>query len=146
MPKNKPLRVIIDTNIWISFIISKKLTLLDEHIFSGKIRILLNENLLSEIKTTIEKPKLQKYFLTQGLEKMLNAFDSFIDLIEIKSSISVCRDPKDDFLLSLAMDGKADYLIIGDKDLLDLGKFRKTKILTVTDFLNQLGGNFSALT
>lgn len=139
MPKNKPLRVIIDTNIWISFIISKKLTLLDGHIFSGKIRILLNENLLSEIKTTIEKPKLQKYFLTQGLEKMLNAFDVFIDLIEIKSSVSVCRDPKDDFLLSLAKDGKADYLITGDKDLLNLGKFRKTKILTITDFLNQLG-------
>jgi putative PIN family toxin of toxin-antitoxin system len=139
MPKNKPLRAIIDTNIWISFIISKKLTLLDGHIFSGKIRILLNENLLSEIKTTIEKPKLQKYFLTQGLEIMLNAFDAFIDLIEIKSSVRVCRDPKDDFLLSLAKDGKADYLITGDKDLLNLGKFRKTKILTITDFLNQLG-------
>jgi putative PIN family toxin of toxin-antitoxin system len=139
MPKNKPLRVIIDTNIWISFIISKKLTLLDGHIFSGKIRILLNENLLSEIKTTIEKPKLQKYFLTQGLEKMLIAFDAFIDLIEIKSGVSICRDPKDDFLLSLAKDGKADYLITDDKDLLDLEKFRKTKILTITDFLNQLG-------
>ena len=77
--------------------------------------------------------------MTQGLEKMLNAFGAFIDLIEIKSSVSVRRDPKDDFLLSLAKDGKADYLITGDKDLLNLGKFKKTKILTITDFLNQLG-------
>jgi len=138
MPKNKPLKVIIDTNIWISFIISKKLSLLDGHIFSKKIRILLNEDLISEIKMTIENPKLQKYFLTQGLEKMLIAFDPFIDLINNKSKISICRDPKDDFLLSLAKDGKADYLITGDKDLLELGKFRKTKILTITNFLNEL--------
>ena len=55
-------------------------------------------------------------------------------LIETKSKINVCRDPNDDFLLILAKDGKADYLITGDKDLLILNPFNKTKICTPTEF------------
>jgi len=54
----------------------------------------------------------------------------------VTSNISVCRDPKDDFLLSLAKDGNATYLITGDKDLLILKEFGKTTILTVTEYLS----------
>ncbi|WP_373521656.1 putative toxin-antitoxin system toxin component, PIN family [Aquiflexum sp.] len=67
---------------------------------------------------------------------MLFAFDPFIDFVEIKSEVNICRDPKDDFLLGLAKDGKADFIITGDKDLLDLVKFRKTRIITISDFLD----------
>ena len=66
---------------------------------------------------------------------MLLAFEAFTDLIQVKSVVNVCRDPKDNFLLALAKDGKADYLLTGDKDLLDLRKFGKTKIITITDFI-----------
>ena len=66
---------------------------------------------------------------------MLLAFEPYINLIEIKSNVSICRDPKDDFLLSLAKEGEADYLLTGDSDLLDLVKFQKTKIILLTNFL-----------
>ena len=136
MAKNKPIKVIVDTNIWISFIISRKLSSLDFLLYSGKLRIIMSHNLISEIESTLEKPKLQKYFLAKGLEEMLIAFDPFIDFVETKNKVKLCRDPKDDFLLGLAKDGKADYIITGDKDLLDLIKFRKTKIITISDFLD----------
>ena len=68
---------------------------------------------------------------------MLSSFEPFIDLIEVKSIVTICRDPKDNFLLALAKDGKADYLITGDKDLLDLKKFGKTKIKTITNFIDE---------
>ena len=68
---------------------------------------------------------------------MLSAFEPFIDLIEVENIITVCRDPKDTFLLALAKDGKADYLLTGDKDLLILTKFGKTKIKTITDFIDE---------
>jgi putative PIN family toxin of toxin-antitoxin system len=58
------------------------------------------------------------------------------ELIMIKSNIRVCRDPKDNFLLSLAKDGKASHLITGDHDLLVLKKTGKTRILTMSDYLN----------
>jgi len=66
---------------------------------------------------------------------MLSAFESFVDLIEVESIVTICRDPKDNFLLALARDGKADYLLTGDNDLLDLKKFGKTKIITITNFV-----------
>lgn len=72
---------------------------------------------------------------------MLSAFEPFIDLIDVESTITVCRDPKDNFLLALAKDGKADYLITGDKDLLDLQKFGKTKIITIANFFEATGND-----
>lgn len=66
---------------------------------------------------------------------MLSILEPFIDLVEVTSIVTACRDPKDNFLLALAKDGKADYLLTGDGDLLELIKFGKTKIVTISSFL-----------
>ncbi len=55
--------------------------------------------------------------------------------IDVSSIVEVCRDLKDNFLLALAKDGKASHLITGDKDILMLKKFGKTKILTLSEYL-----------
>jgi len=137
MPKNKPVKLIIDTNLWISFIISNKHHLLDPLLLSRGARLLFSKELIAEIQQTITKPKLKKYFETNALEEMLSTFEPFIDLIEVESIVTICRDVKDNFLLALAKDGKADYLITGDKDLLELKKFGKTKIETITAFIDE---------
>jgi putative PIN family toxin of toxin-antitoxin system len=103
MAKNETLLVIIDTNLWISFIISKKFHLLDSVLFSGKVRLLFSRELIEEIRLTILKPKLKKHFGKNALDEMLLAFEPFIDFISVSSKINKCRDPKDDFLLQLAM-------------------------------------------
>lgn len=136
MLKNKPLKLIIDTNLWVSFIISNKQKLLDPFLFNEAARLLFSTELINEIQETIAKPRLKKYFKANALEEMLSTFEPYIDLIEVESLVTVCRDPKDNFLLALAKDGKADYLLTGDKDLLDLIKFGKTKIITITKFIN----------
>jgi putative PIN family toxin of toxin-antitoxin system len=138
MPKNKTLKVIIDTNLWISFIISNKQNLLDPLLFAGKTRLLFSAELIDEIQQTIKKPKLKKYFEKNALEEMLSVFEPFIDLVEVESTVAVCRDTKDNFLLALAKDGKADYLLTGDKDLLELQKFGKTKIKTISGFFAEI--------
>ncbi|MBS1915743.1 MAG: putative toxin-antitoxin system toxin component, PIN family [Bacteroidetes bacterium] len=137
MQKNKPLKLIIDTNLWISFIISNKQNLLDSLLFSEEARLLFSKELIAEIQQTITKPKLKKYFGTNALEEMLSIFEPFIDFIQVESSVAVCRDPNDNFLLALAKDGKADYLLTGDKDLLELKKFGKTKIKTIASFIDE---------
>lgn len=138
MPKNKSVKVIVDTNLWISFIISNKLSVLDPLLYDEKVRLLFSTELISEIVETITKPKLKKYFKGNALDEMLLRFDPFIDLIEIKSTVKVCRDSKDNFLLALAKDGKADYLLTGDKDLLALITFGETKIRTIGTFFNEV--------
>lgn len=86
----------------------------------------------------MKKPKLKKYFSANAVEEMLLNIEAYIELIEVKSSVKVCRDVKDNFLLALAKDGKANYLLTGDKDLLDLSKYGKTKILTISKFIEDI--------
>jgi putative PIN family toxin of toxin-antitoxin system len=140
MPRSKPLRVIIDTNLWISFIISKRFNALDPIFQSSNIKVLFSIELIEEIRATVEKPKLKKHFDSKAVEEMLLTFESMIELIQVNSKVQVCRDSKDDFLLSLSKDGKAHFLITGDKDLLSLNRFRKTDIVTFSQFIKVLEG------
>lgn len=68
---------------------------------------------------------------------MLSVFEPFMELIEVNSNINVCRDPKDDFLLALAKDGNANFLLTGDKDLLELKRFGHTNIVALSHFLEE---------
>ena len=69
---------------------------------------------------------------------MLLTLESYIDLIKVKSVIKICRDPKDNFLLALAKDGRANFLLTGDRDLLELEKIDNTKIITITKFFEEI--------
>jgi len=90
--------------------------------------------LIDEFLEIAKRPKFRKYFSSNDVAKLLEIFDTYGELIIVKSNIMVCRDLKDNFLLSLSVDSQADFLITGDNDLLEIKKFGKTNILTITDF------------
>jgi uncharacterized protein len=58
-------------------------------------------------------------------------------IVESQSVVNVCRDANDNFLLALAKDADADFLLTGDSDLLVLEIFRGTKICTIRDFIER---------
>jgi predicted nucleic acid-binding protein len=59
-------------------------------------------------------------------------------MIPVKTIVTQCRDPKDNFLLELAIDGNAHFLLTGDNDLLDIKQIGKTSIIKVQDFLSAM--------
>lgn len=134
--KNK--KVILDTNLWISFLISKRHSALDDLLFNGRIRFIFSEEQIEEFLTVGKRPKFEKYFSDKDIHDLLQSFDSFGEFVIVSSEITGCRDPKDNFLLSLAVDSKADFLITGDNDLLTMKKINKTSILNWTDFLKKM--------
>ncbi|MEX0813749.1 MAG: putative toxin-antitoxin system toxin component, PIN family [Chitinophagales bacterium] len=134
----KSKKIILDTNLWISFLISNKFNQLDKLIEKNKVRLIFSEELLEEFTEVVSRPKFKKYFSSKDIEKLLDSFNQYGELVNIKSNLQVCRDKKDNFLLNLSVDSKADYLITGDKDLLVLKEIKKTKILTFTDFIQCL--------
>lgn len=83
------------------------------------------------------RPKFRKYFVPEDLLQVLNYIEKNAEMIKVTCVVHECRDEKDNFLLSLARDGKADYLISGDLDLISLEKFERTLILSVADFLKR---------
>lgn len=134
MPKLND-RVIIDTNLWISFLITKEYNKLDRILSDKLITLLYSQQLIDEFIEVAQRPKFKKYFTANDLQVLLLAISRRAYFIDVLSIFEICRDPKDNFLLALAKDGKASHLITGDKDLLVLKKFVKTKILTLTEYL-----------
>ena len=131
----KSKRVILDTNLWISFLISKNLSKLDPFIKNRTLILLFSKESIEEFVDVVERPKFKRFFSQKDIELILNLFDLFGELVNIKSDVNICRDAKDNFLLNLSIDGKADYLVTGDKDLLVLKKIKITQILTMSQFL-----------
>jgi uncharacterized protein len=133
--KSKVSRIIIDTNLWISFLITKDFNKLDEIIFSRNGIIVFSQELLDEFIEVARRPKFRRFFSVMDLEEILKTIGQYADFVKVQTKIEACRDPKDNFLLSLSIDGNVDYLLTGDQDLLDLIKFGETTILTISDFL-----------
>lgn len=135
MDNKPPIKVVIDTNLWISFLIGKQLASLKDLLIEKTLVPIFSQQLLNEINLVTKRPKLQKYFPQKKVQELLE-FLSIIGLfVEIKSQVSACRDAKDNYLLALAMDSQADFLITGDQDLLSLQQFKITKIVTYQEFL-----------
>src|SRR5207248_8548809 len=69
----------------------------------------------------------------------LAAAQAMAELIEVHSQLAaVPRDVKDDPVLACAVDGRADYLVTGDPDLLSLKLFRGIQIVSPAQFLQVL--------
>lgn len=132
----KPTRIIIDTNLWISFLITNDYSKLDDLLFSKNCLLVFCPELLNEFLAVAQRPKFRRFFSTENIESILETIEEFAEFIEIKSTVTICRDTKDNFLLSLSIDGNADYLLTGDKDLLELNQIENTVITSITDFLS----------
>ena len=130
-------RIIIDTNLWISFILTGDSSKLDEVINEDSSVLLFSIELLEELIDVASRPKFRKYFPTEDLISLLYQIEKNSEFINVVSSVEICRDLKDNFLLSLAQDGQATHLISGDKDLPEIGKFGETVILTIAEYLKE---------
>jgi putative PIN family toxin of toxin-antitoxin system len=136
MPTKKS-RIVIDTNIWISFLLTKDFSLFDKIITNTGLILLFSTKLLEEFIEVAGRSKFKKFFSSDDLEALLFQMKKHGELIAVESKTNICRDPKDNFLLSLSKDGKATYLITGDKDLLDLKRFGKTQIIAMKKYLSE---------
>lgn len=128
------IRVILDTNLWISYLISRRLGKIDELLESNDLVLLFSEELLEEFIEVARRPKFRSYFSNEDVEELLNLFDEVGEIIEVTSEVEICRDSKDNFLLALAKDGNADFLLTGDVDLMVIKKFEQTEILSYSAF------------
>jgi uncharacterized protein len=131
---NKSYKIIVDSNIWVSFLIGKNLKGLQNQIDSQFIKIITCNEQLYELSEVFKKPKIKKYFSQEQVIEFFELLDESSENFHIKTKTNICRDPKDNYLVSLAIDSRADYLITGDKDLLELEKIGETTILKFSDF------------
>tara|TARA_Y100000588_G_C13508824_1_gene608503 strand:+ start:60 stop:485 length:426 start_codon:yes stop_codon:yes gene_type:complete len=129
MRNEHPIKVIFDTNIWISYLIGRQLGNLTELLSTRKIELVLSDQLLTELKEVTSRKKFQRYFDQQEVNELLKLMDILGTRYEVSENPNVCRDPKDDFLLGLIKASQAKFLVTGDQDLLELNPFEGTEII-----------------
>lgn len=134
----RSVKVIFDTNIWISFLIGKRLARLRTFITEGRITIVLTDQLIEELRIVTSRKKLKNYFPEGSVDELIGLLQVIAVNVTIKQKNSISRDPKDNFLLDLIEYSKADFLVTGDKDLLALNPFKTARILSPSAFEREL--------
>ena len=137
MPDNK-IRVIVDTNIWISSLIGRQLIYLRELLSYPEIELVVTDRLMQEVLLVAQRPKFKKYFREEDIEALHAWMEQNMVNVPLGEIPARCRDPKDDYLLELAIQSKAIYLVSGDSDLLELGTIGDCRIMTVTQFEQEI--------
>jgi uncharacterized protein len=130
---------VIDTNVLISALIfpESKVAKTIEIVFnSGKV--LVSPHFAKEFSSVIQRKKFDTYTSLKNRNQFLHDFMERSFWINPVEKIQACRDVKDNMILELAVDGQADIIITGDKDLLELHPFREIFILSPNEFLNQI--------
>ena len=135
------MRVVIDTNIWISFLIGKSLAGLTDAIITNRVQVLFSDDLFSELHEVLQRPKFKKYFSSTAIEQLLVLLYEKIAWVNVEDEFNDCRDKKDNFLLNLSVSGHANYLITGDTDLLVMNPFHGVEIVSYQFFQNVILAN-----
>lgn len=134
------MRIILDTNIWVSFLIGKRLAFLKSFFEHPDIEIYYCDELEREFIDVTHRDKIRKYVDKKQIHRVHQLMICHCQRCEIKRDCNIpIRDDKDAFLLTLCDAVQADYLISGDSDLMTLRQHNQTRILDFGSVLAIIG-------
>lgn len=132
--------VVIDTNIFISYLLvpnskpAKIISLWQR----GKFDVLTAEPQINELMRVTRYPKIKERLNPILAGRFINELRNLSVIVDNLPVVDISPDPYDNYLLSIASGGVADYLVTGDKrDLLFIKKYAGTAIISVSNFLEQ---------
>lgn len=102
---------------------------------SDKGTILASLQSIEEITDVLHRRSFRRYVSEETVRRFISALTRDSEWITVTESVAVCRDPKDDKFLSLALSGGATHIVSGDSDLLVLHPFRGISIMSPRDFV-----------
>ena len=140
MNRSRPSWVVLDTNVFVSGILfGGKPGQILSRAREGNLRLLLSAEILEEYIKVLSYPKFD--LRAVDIKRMIREeLIPFSEPIRIHTVVRFIReDPSDDKFLALAVGGKADAVISGDRHLLSAGTFRDIPILSVEAFLAKIG-------
>jgi uncharacterized protein len=106
----------------------------------GKVSISISEDITAEINQVLAYPKLQKIYCTKLLkEELIEQVLKIAKFVNVIDKVEVIKDHiADNKFLECALAAKADYIVSGDKHVLNVVAYKKIKMLSVSDFLKLL--------
>ena len=132
--------VVFDLNVLVSSLIVKgKPHDLWHKAKNNEFTLEISSEMFSEFVNVVSRKKFEKYVTDIDVKLFLADLSRIGKFVQVKSKFKVIsEDPDDDIILRTAYDGKADYIVSGDRHLLALKEFKGIKILTVDEMLKLL--------
>jgi putative PIN family toxin of toxin-antitoxin system len=132
------MRAVIDTNVLVSAVIfpsSVPRQAVRKALHHGIP--LFSDSTLNELKTVLFRSKIDRYVTREERAVFLAQLESVAEMVPTVQIVRECRDPKDDKFLEVALNGRADVIITGDTDLLEMHPWRDAGILSPKNFLGR---------
>jgi uncharacterized protein len=131
------MRVVLDTNIFVSGLLGGALHVIVDEWKAGKITLVISEPIAREYLNVINRPKFK--FPAQEIAATTDYLLKTSEFITPAETIrAVKSDPSDNKFLEAAVAGNAAYIVSGDGHLLELKTFRGIEILTAREFIEKL--------
>ena len=134
------MKVVIDTNVLVSALLKRDSVpgRILRAVWEGNLELLLNAPLREELAAVLEYPKIKKRLVALGVESapfldLLPFFTTEVGIGDV--AVSMPRDADDQMVLATLVAGLGDWLITGDKDLLELQN--QYAILTPAAFVDR---------
>lgn len=130
------IKIVLDTNVLISSLLFKGELAGVVHLWKkGRIIPIFSRDTFDEVMTVLEYPK---FSLTEREIKVIIEEEvlPYFEVIEVTDKIKgICRDAADDKFIACAVSASADFIVSGDNDLLDIGRYKSVKILSASELL-----------
>jgi putative PIN family toxin of toxin-antitoxin system len=139
------MRVVVDSNVFVSALIAPNGTsgsLVRKLVESRRTVFLISRETMEELKRVLMYPKIARLLKWSSTD--VDSFISSIELIAEEVDVAFwvsnvdCRDPDDIKFLSLAVAGRADFLVTGDEDLLILKTIADIPVLSPSQCLSRI--------
>ena len=142
------MRVTLDTNVLVSAFISKRghsADVLDLIVTFDEITLVLSNAILEEFMDVMNRKEVAARFDYSKTD--ITRFEASIrgvaEIVAVRSSLKAVReDPDDDVVVNTAIDGRADYIVSGDRHLRELKRFQGVRIVSPRAFLTTLSKRF----
>jgi len=130
------LPIVVDTNVLVSSALFPAST-------PGKVfdhaaltdTFLLSESTFEELRAVLHRPKFARYLDGDRRDRFLTRLRATGSFVIVRQMVQICRDPKDDKFLDVAVNGGAALIVSGDADLLVLHPFEGVEIVTPATYL-----------
>lgn len=99
----------------------------------------MSDETAKEVRDVLTRARFDRHATLEVREEFLRDLMLDVEMVSITETVQACRDPKDDKILELAVSGRADCIVTGDDDLLDLNPFRGIAIVRPAEFLTIVG-------
>ena len=139
------LRAVLDANIYASALVrpdGPPGRILRRLLADRAFEVVLSGSILVELRRCLDYPKLRKFIplADDEIDRWILALELIADTVTPRREVrAVLDDPDDDHLLAAALEGRAAFLVTGDRHVLALGEHEGVRIVTPAEFLKILG-------